>query len=234
MTILSAIQDACVNVALAVPTAVFSSTEREHVELASIANSVALQIAKSYDWQALKTIATVTGDASTEDFDLPSDYSRQLMKTTLWVASRPFYPLQHVLDTDLWLGIVTSTASLSLGQWTIYGSQVHIRPALALADTAKYFYITNKIVHPATGANKAAFTIDTDTFLLDEEVLELGIIVAWKQLKGLPYGEDMESYEIALSEAIGRDKGSKILVVGTQRYPNTGDMVYAFPGTITP
>lgn len=234
MTVLSAIARACPKLGLEVPLSVFSSTEREHVELAELANVVAEEIASAYDWQVLKKISTITGDATTEDWPLEADYDRQTLKATMWVASRTGAPLEHVLDFDRWLGIIVSTATVSSGQWIIYGNQIHIRPALALADTAKYPYITTAIVDPASGANKAAFTIDTDVFLLDESVLRKGIIWRWKEQKGLPYAEAMQDYEIGLAEAVGRDKGSKILTIGAQRWRGGIDADYAFPGTIVP
>lgn len=234
MTILSAINDITNVIGLNNKTAIFTSTDREDIELASMANRVAKAMAKHYDWQVLKTVATITGDGTTEDWALPTGYWRQPIETTLWVTSRPFYPLQHVLSTDLWLGIVTSSIQTSLGQWIIYGNQVHIRPALANADTAKYYYITNLIVDPASGSNKVAFTLDDDVFLLDEEVLGLGIIWRWKAAKGLPYAEEMRDYEIALAEAVARDKGSKILTVGVQRSRGGVDADLAWPGTLGP
>lgn len=234
MTVLTAIQRASTVLGLTVPAAVFTSTEREHVELQDAANEVAETMARHYDWQRLKTIATLTGDGVTEDFSLPTDYGRQLLKATLWVTSRPFYPLEHVPDSDMWLGIITSDIQVSLGQWTVYGDQIHIRPAMATGDEAKFFYITKNIVDPASGADKPLFTLDTDAFLLDERVLRLGIIWQWKASKGLPYAEDMVNYEIALAEAVGRDKGSKIITVGVQRMRGGMNADYAFPGTIVP
>lgn len=232
MTVLSVIQRAAPKMGLTVPTTVFASTEREHIELAETANAVAEDMAEHYDWQALKTLATFTGDGVTESFSLPADYKRQLKKTTLWVTSRPLYPLQHITDTDEWLGIVTSGLETTTGMWTIYGNQVHIMPALATGEDAKFFYITKNTVDPVSGSNQEFFTLDTDTFLLDERAHRLGIIWTWKQQKGNAYAEDMANYEVALAEAVGRDKGSKIITVGTQRWGNGAE--YAYPGTIVP
>ncbi len=233
MTILSTLADIATAIGIDVPSVIFTSTDREIVELRSTANRAAKAMAKHYDWQALKTLATVTGDGVLEDFALPTDYWRQINKATLWVASMPHTPLEHVTDTDTWLGIVTAGTTAIPGQWTIYGNQVHIRPAMASADTAKYFYITKNIVAPASGANKEAFTLDTDTFRLDEEVLGLEVIWRWKAQKGLPYAEEMRDAGIALEEAVARDKGSKILVVGTQRMPGGFDAVPPYPWTIS-
>jgi hypothetical protein len=232
MTVLSCLQRVATVIGLDVPTTVYGSTDREYVELADVANDVAETMARHYDWQKLKTIATLTGDGATEDYSIPSDYGRQLVKATLWVTSRPFYPLEHVADTDRWLGIVTSDIQVSIGQWTIYGDEIHVRPAMATGDDAKYYYITKNIVQPATGSNKELFTLDTDTFLLDDRVLRYGVIWQWKANKGLPYAEDMQTYEIALAEAVARDKGSKVMIVGQQRLNGGTAAEFAWPGML--
>lgn len=233
MTVLSAIQRACTPIGLGVPTAVFSSTEREHLELQDVANTVAGDMADFYDWQILKAIATITGDGTTTAFSLPSDYGRMLKKAELRASTFPGSPLEHITDTDEWLRIVVSGMTAGIGQWTIYGNQIQILPALANAATAKYFYIKNTIVDPASGSDKARFDMDTDTFLLDEGCLELGIIYKWKRNKGLPYAEELQDYNDKLAERAGNDKGSKILVVGRQRFGNSA-AEYAWPGTIVP
>jgi hypothetical protein len=233
MSVLTALQRASTAIGLAVPAAVFSSTEREHVELQDVANTVARDIADFYDWQVLKAIATITGDGTTTAWSLPSDYGRQLKKAHLWASTFPGAPLEHITDTDRWLGIVVSGFTGTTGQWTIYGDQLHILPALANLATAKYFYQKNAIVDPASGVNKARFTIDTDVFLLDEDSLELGTIYKWKRNKGLPYAEEMQDYNDRLSVRVGNDKGSKILVVGQQRY-TSGATEYAWPASIVP
>lgn len=234
MTVLSTIADIATVIGLDVPLAVFSSTEREHVELQSLANRTAKAMAKHYDWQALKTLGTFTGDGTTEDFAYPDGYWRMLNDAQLWTTAQPYRALQHVTSTNTWRGIIVSGLTVSVGQWTIYGSQFHIRPAMATGDTATFYYITQYIVDPVSGSNKVAFTLDTDSFLLDEEVLGLGMIWRWKANKGLPYAEAMTDYEIALADAVGRDKGSKIITIGTQRMPGGGDADIAYPGTIVP
>jgi hypothetical protein len=234
MTVLSTLQRASTVLGLAVPTAIFASTDREHIELADVANEAAEAMADFYDWQRLKTIATFTGNGVTEDFNLPSDYRRMTLKSTLWVSSMPFTPLEHVLDFDTWLGIIVSNTQLSIGQWIIYGNQFHIRPALASSDTAKFTYITKNIILSGAGDPKELFSVDTDVFKLDERVLRLGIVWRWKSNKGLPYAEDMQNYEIALAEAVGRDKGTKTLTVGVGRIRGGLASEYAYPGIITP
>lgn len=234
MTVLDVVQKVSTVIGLNKPLAMFSATDRELVELQDVVNEMAETIAKAYDWQVLKKIATATGDGTTEDFTLTTigtGFQRMLQKATVWVASQPYMPADHITDTDEWLGIITSNLVPVQKMWTIYGDQIHIKPALDAADTAKFYFITDRIVQPASGTNKAAFTLDTDTFLLSERVLRLGTIWQWKSNKGLPYAEDMASYEIALQQEIARDKGSKILTVGRQRSSTFGATT-AWPGTL--
>lgn len=231
MTILSTIQDACTVVGLAVPSTVYGSTEREHVELAALANEMAQRIAfDTHDWTILKTLGTLTGDGSATTFARPTDYRRMLKKARLWPSAAPFSPLVHVSDTDEWLGYDVQNFASAVGRWTLIGESINVKPAVANLATVKFYYLSKLIVAPDTGSNKTDFTIDTDVFRLDEEMLKLGIIWQWKANKGRPYAEDMQNYETALAMRIGEDKGSNIITVGQQRIP--GDVRIAYPGVI--
>lgn len=218
MTILSVIEDACKVIGLDVPEAVASSTTREHVELLQIANEIAERIAKGHEWQTLNRIHTLTGDGSTEDFDLPSDYDRMLTKAQVWSSSLET-PLSPISDRDKWLGMDVQSFDFVVNAWIIYGGQMHIKPALANAVTAKFFYQSNLLVTPATGGNTATFTLDDDTFRLDERLLKLGIIWQWRANKGLPYAEDRDNYDSLFERLASHDKGSRMIRVGGARMP---------------
>jgi len=230
MTILSVMQEACKVIGLDVPTAVLASTDREHIELVGTANDMAERIMQSYDWQTLKTLATFTGDGTTEDFAFPTGYNRMLKKAQVWSSSLET-PLSPISDTDHWLGLDVQSFDFVVNAWTIYGDQFHIKPALASAVTAKFYYISNLIVAPAAGDNKTSFTADTDTFRLDETLLRHGIIWQWRANKGLPYQEDMESYESRKESLITHDKGARMIRIGTIRMPK--GITTAYPQNIT-
>lgn len=231
MTILTVIADVAKVVGVSVPTQVFASTTREHVELASLANEMAVRIGKAHDWSLLRTLKTYTGDGTTTAFALPDDYLRMLKKTNLW-SSAIQTPLTHIVDTDEWLEMQVRAYDYVLGAWTMLGGNIEIMPALASAVTAKWYYVSNLIVAPATGANKATFTADDDVFRLDERLLKLGMIWQWRANKGQSYAEDMTNYENALEQDIGEDKGSRMIRVGRPRMPR--DVSTAYPQTVGP
>ena len=230
MTILTVIQDACTSgIALAKPNSVIGSSAREHLELAALAQEVADMIVTSHEWQVLKRIATITGDGSTEDFDFPTDYDRMLDKSQLWTSTLEA-PLSPISDSDEWLGLDVQSFDFVVNAWTIYGGQVHIKPALASAATAKYWYVSNLAITDSGATNIAEFTDDADTFRLSERLLKLGLIYKWREMKGLPYAENMADYEDLKAKLIARDKGSRIMRLGSPRLPD--GMTVAYPKSI--
>ncbi len=79
-----------------------------------------------------------------------------IKKANLWSTSQPTISLVHQPDSDRWLYDEVTDFTTITPQWTIYGGQIHIRPALALADAVRYFYLSNIIV----SGSKTVFTAD--------------------------------------------------------------------------
>lgn len=225
MTVLTVAQGACPFIGVDVPDGVMSSTVREHVELKAVIQEMAKRIAKSHTWNLLQTLATYTGDGSEEDFDLPTDFDWMPDDTRLWTSTSQ-QPLAKVQTLDQWLGLTVQGIESAPPVWIMYGGQIHIKSALPNAETAKHFYQSNLINDPASGSNSAAFTLDTDTFRLSEELLRLGVIFRWKQLKSQPYAEEMNDYEVLKEQLIARDKGPAVLVQGSMRVPKGARVAY--------
>lgn len=213
MALLSVCQDVALTVGVEVPTVVAAGTTRTARELLSLANGMAQRIAyDSRDWSALKTLATFTGDGVLTQFALPTDYKRMLKDTRLLSSTAPHYPLTHYPSSDDWLALQAQGYTPPFGGWTIIGSNVQVSPALANAATIKFYYLSKYPVTASTGqVTKTEFSADTDLFRLDERLLKLGMIWQWKANKGAPYAEDMATFEDALANVAGADRGSLAL-----------------------
>lgn len=227
MTVLDACKSAATKLNQARPTTVFGSSLPFAQELGDLANEAATAIAKAHEWQVLTKKATLTGDAVTTAFSLPSDYDRLPLKANL-LTSQFSSPLTQARDLDEWLDFQLRPFIGAPGYWMILGGQVQVVPAIATGTTAQYYYIGNQIV----AGGKTAFASDTDAFLLPERLLTLGIVWRWKAQKGLEYAEHLRNFEIAFSEEAGRDKGARILSMGRRRITYGADLAY--PGTIVP
>lgn len=231
MTILSAVRSASIRVAGTAPTALFSSTEQLAVEMADLANDVAKDIAKKHDWQKLTKLATITGDGVTLNHSLPDDYDRMPVKGGVHPKSWITWRYTPARDLDQWLDFLNGMPAVTPGFWIILNNEMNIYPAAQTGDVANLYYLTRNIVKDADGSVKADFTDDQDEFLLDERLLTLALIWRWRAQKRLEYAEDMATYEIALSEEIGRDKGSNIIrgYGRSARWNSHGRFAYPLP-----
>lgn len=214
-TILEIAQSASAKVGIAVPNLLYGSTGREEVEIRSVLQEVADRIVRAHDWSALKLVNTYTGDGTTTAYALPSDYLRMPKDSQVW-STRWQRPLTATTPEDD-LRFAIREYDLVVGTWVIVGEEMKFRPALADGELVKWYYISDTAVKPSTGANKATFTANTDTFRLGDRILELQFIWEWRQRKGLPYAEDMNTAEIALAQAISADGGAQILTQSSRR-----------------
>jgi hypothetical protein len=227
MTILSACQEAAIELSQTEPTSVFSTTDTFAKELRVQANKSAVAIMKAYDWQALTRRATITGDGSDTSFPLPTDYDRMAAKTNL-ASSSTNVDLVKATDLDQWDYFLNHMSTTTPGYWIILGGELQVLPAPSSGVVHSYYYISNYVV----SGSKTAFTADTDTFVLPERLLTLSIIWRWRASKRLEYAEDLQNFEIAMGEETSRDKGSRILIAGQQRVPY--NVQTAYPGPLGP
>lgn len=235
MTVLSAVQAAAPWIGIAVPTVLFTGTDRTSVEMQAVANEAAQGICEDVDWQRLKLQNTITGDGTTTDWSLPTDYARMPKVTHLWQSALPTTPVMPVESEDDWLGLDVQNFQTVIARWIIYGGQLHVKPAIDNAATVKHFYISSKIVlaNGDTSPTKTDFTLDNDSFFLGDRILKLAIIWRWKAKNGRPYSEDLENYNTLRDQLYGADKGTRgLLHIGGARVPS--DVTIAYPGVLGP
>jgi hypothetical protein len=236
VTILSVIQNASIKIGINRPSQIYALTDRTSYDVQAIIAEAVDAIRDAHDWQILKAITTLTGDAVTTAFTLPTDYDRMLVTANLW-SSRYQWAMEHVTDSDRWIEYLTLTSQMVNGVWSIFGGNLNLldtgASGMATGDTAKFFYIKNTIVRDAMSQPKAAFTADSDTFAIDEELLRLCFIWKWKQEKGRDYAEDLANYEQKRYKTIDKDGGSKPVITGRMRTSWKTPGV-AWPGSISP
>ena len=228
MTIGAVFAEVAPVIGIAVPESVYGSTDENHVALAALANEMAQRIAQAHDWQVLRRLQTYTGNGDDDAWPLPSDYDRMPVDQDIW-SSTINAPMSQVNSANTWLGdLVRDDVGVS-DRWHIVGDELVFNPVLEDGETAQFYFISNLIVADADSVTKAAFTVDTDSFRINERLLKLGIIWQWRAYKGVPYAEDMQNYEFALAQRIGRERGARKFAVGRYRYPRGVRVAYPRP-----
>lgn len=227
MNVLQIAQRASLLLDLERPTALFASTDRTMLEFADTVNVAAQQIMDDYDWSALIRTATVTGTGAQTAFPLPDDFSRMVRDASLLGVTLQWYPAQQMQDYNRWLELETYTDLQTWDQrWMVFGGQLNLRPALPNAEVLRYGYITKNIVN---GADPTMFTADTDTWLLDDELLRLSIVWNWKQAKGFDFQAELAKYAEQLEKLRFRDVGSRQTIISGRGYGRRWPTGQAFP-----
>lgn len=219
MTILQVIQQASSVLGLEIPSTLFTQTTRTAVEIQYMVNFCAKQLLDEYAWERLKKVDTLIGDGTNEDFDLPADYDRMIVDGHFWSNFMPFWNGVQIQSVDEWLAMEASGfISLVVPCWIIYGGQIHVRQPLGPTQTLKYFYVSNLIVrsngNTSPVGDKATFTEDTDSFIIDERVLRTCFIYNWKLAKGFDYSAELSEFQSAFAYAVGKDKGPRVIREG--------------------
>ena len=216
MTALTALRDASVIILKRKPDVFFSSQGRFEMEMTTLLNQVAKEIAEWNDWQALTKIGTMTGDGVNSSFPLPADYSRMVQASSVADGDSWFLGYTHVTDINDWISFKRGEMVwVPPGIWTLLDNNVEFQPALGSGSEALFPYISRNIVRAANGTLKSEFTADDDTYLLDERMLTMALIWRWRETNHLDSTGDQMNFERLISEKAARDKGARAIRRGS-------------------
>ena len=219
MSLLTLVQSVCraPGLTVQVPNAVATSGDNTILQLMGIANQEGKSLARRGAWQALENEATFTTVATAIQTALAANLS-YIINDTIW---------NRTLKTALYgplspADYQAQLAATSVGPWARYrvrGGRILFLPTPTAGQTCVYEYITKAWCTDSTGATaKTALSADSDVSLLDEFIMEMGMVWRWKQGKGLDYAEDFAKYEYLVADALGRDGSKPILDAGGSEY----------------
>ena len=199
MTLLTICTGLAKNVGLALPDVVATSPFRQWQEALQMVNDAGDELARRVDWSVLRKSATLTGDGTAKVHAMPADFARFGQGITLRSGSLTVRPLTR----SEWNALVMAqgTPRYFLAQ----GATLQLWPYLANAATVAVQYQSKEW---ASGG--AAMVGDTDTALLDEDLILKGLIVRWRRQKGMDYADMEAEYEAALADLAQFDDRSRL------------------------
>jgi hypothetical protein len=182
----------------------FNSQDLDDKQMAAIANRVGYEILNFYRWPLLRVSHEIDLQAGEESYTLPADF-QSLVPDSVWEADGSRIAEWPTPDGRWYMYKFSAFSVGGVARIKMHGSTVDIINDGA-ASVIEFEYITNAYAKAeSSGDLKAAFTLDTDTFRLDDQLLILGIQAHWQQAKGIPtYQEHYANYMNKMREAIAR------------------------------
>lgn len=211
-TILAIIQKICVQIGIPQPTSVVTNNDAGVQQLLRLVQQGGNELMKEHSWSVLRRMRSFTGTAAQEQpNDPPSDFDRFVPNTKIWNVNDKRH-LAGALSNDDWLRLTVEDTGGAIEYWTMLSGKIHIFPVPTTDDEYKYTYVSQNWIMDADGTTpKAAFTADTDTVRLPDELMILSGVWRWKDAKGLDYAEDFATYERRKEKAIGDDRGPHVV-----------------------
>lgn len=214
MSLLSLVKDACDRLGLPRPTVVYASTDQQVIQLLGLAQQEGIELARRHRWQAITAEKTFTSTAAeTQTGAIPSDFDR-FVDDTFYNRTQK-REVQGPLNAQQWAFHKSVVATTIIEAFRQRGNNILITPTPNGTDTYAYEYVSRNWCESSGGTDQAAWAADTDTGILSEELMKLGLVWRWKKAKGLDYAEEFRTYEMQVAQAIARDGGKPTLNIGS-------------------
>lgn len=219
MTMLSVVQHFCRRTNLDVPTTVYGTTDTQIKQIMALLEEIGNDMASRGSWQGLTfeaSLTTVATESQGEITTIASNGFRYIKNQTIWDRTNRL-PVLGPLDSAEWQALKALVPTGSRYRFRIRGGLLMVNPVPTAGYSWKFEYVSQNWILGADGTTyKQYFTLDTDTILLPESVLLMGLRAWWKAEKGLDYAEEMRMYETQIKDSLGRDGGKSILHMDNQ------------------
>ena len=209
MSLLTIVQNALNEIGdFEVPSSIVGNANPTATQSLAIANRALKETARRTNWQALSREATITMVAATSEYALPADFQTFIDETIWNTAQRR---MVFVTTPQSWAQLqaqnIGGTTTLFFRIFRDPASNVNtvqFYPVPGTSETVTYEYISNALTQTSGGTlQNDTFLADTDTALLDEDLISLGFKWRFLKAKGFPYSEELQDYELALSNRAG-------------------------------
>ncbi len=221
-TCLQIIQRVCKMIGLLPPNTAVGSVDPQIMQLLAISEEEGNQLVTRGNWTALQfeSVFTTVATEIQGSMDTLAPGFLYMVNDTIWNRDQGVPVFGPVSQQD-YQQLKSQVFTGPFNQYRIINNNLHYIPTPAAGMECSFEYIgENWISTPTRSPITSRFwQTDTDTPLLKDDLIVLGTIWRWKQVKGLDYAEDFNKYERAVMDALNRD-GSKqqLSMEGTTEY----------------
>ena len=209
MTMLSLIQKFCRRTGLPSPATVYGTTDAQTLQIMNLLEEEGNDLAQRHPWTTLQQEVTHTTLAAEDQGNIETIASgfRFIRNGTIWDRTDQL-PVVGPMDGQEWQSLKALSNSGPRYYYRLRANKLLVNPTPTAGHTWAFEYQSNNWILDNDGSTtKQFFTEDTDTFLLPETLLLMGVRWRWLREKGLSYAELFQSYEMQVKDAMGRDGG---------------------------
>jgi hypothetical protein len=218
MALLDIVQRVCDEVGLPRPSVVATSTEQLARQMFSLANAELEELSKRFEWPVLTREFNFPTVAAQAQYALPADY-RKFLSNTLYDSTR-FYKMRGSISAGEWQRTkAMNIGALSCAKVRIYGSplKINVLPTPVSVENVVFEYLTKNFALNAANAEILRFNADSDTPLIDEGLIRMGLKWRIKHAKGLEFSADLAEYEGVVAREFASALAQPMLDVGFSR-----------------
>jgi hypothetical protein len=211
MTLLAMVQSAARRVGIPSPNVVATATDATVLQLLELAQEEGRQLARFGDWRALrkeKTFTTVAAETQT-DTPIPTDLGA-FIDNTFWNRSRREM-LYGPATPEEWQMWKSQSTFPIYGTFYLRGTSLLIAPTPEAGETMAYEYRSSHWCQSSGGTAQEYWQADTDTGILSERLMGLGVIWRFKQSRGMEWQADYAKYEFEVQQALAADQPRRTL-----------------------
>ena len=173
---------------------------------AEVTIQAAAQITLSVSCTGTAT-ATASCQFARQEFDLPSDFERQISGTQWSRSDR--WPNMGPKSSQEWQWL--KAGSITAGprhRYRIYRNRIRISPPPTTRLVFANEYVSNEWVIAAgqAGPTKTRYSLDSDTTIFPDDVMVLGVKYQWYKTKGLDFAVPLLEFARAVSYAKAQDQ----------------------------
>jgi len=212
MTLLTIVQDAADETGWDQPDTVVGNSDAD--QFLRLLNREGEALSK-WPWEILVKEDTFTLVTADQDYALASDF-RYLLPTTMWNRDNKRAIIWLNSQEFQFFKGWTTVNGLNL-RARIRNNEIEFEQTITSSDNGKtiaYEYISKNWTADSGSTAQQKFAVDSDTSVLDEELLTLGLVWRFKKAKGMDWQADFQDYKQEVQSAKARDGGSRILRFG--------------------
>ena len=216
-TLLTEIQDFCERRLLPVPAVIIGNDEPNVKQLKALLYETGNQIAIRGEWARLThecTHTTLAQENQGNIFTLTAGSIqatafRKIKDQTVWDRTDrlPVGPI----DPIAWQRFKATVGASARYRYRLLRHELLLTPTPPAGHILAFEWVSKWWIQDVAGNIKETFTADTDSFLIERELLKLGLTWRWKKEKGLAYEADLAEFEQRLMETLAHDTPKEVL-----------------------